>query len=148
MKQKAIFAAAGALLMLGAQPCLAADDMRGFGNIERRSGVFAGASVKMPLGSRKAARPSARLQLGMRHVQQDSAGRLPVRAQQIGLLELGGAVGGKPALFVGGRNVAEVEKRHGLIGTTGTLLLLAGVALGAYAAIKLLDDDTEAELFD
>ncbi len=145
MKQKAICAAAGALLMLGAQPCLAADDMRGFGNMERRSGAFAGASVRMPLGSREAAKPSARLQLGMRHVQQDSAGRLPVRAQQIGLLELGGATGGKPALFVGGQDVAEVEKRRGLVGTTGTLLLLAGVALGAYAAVTLLDNDTNAK---
>ncbi len=147
MRHSKYFAAAAALLMFGGQPCLGADDMRGFGNIETRSGAFAGASLKMPLGSLKAALPSARLQLGMRHMQQDSAGRLPSRARQIGLLEIGGAKGGKPALFVGGQDVAQVEKRHGLVGTTGTLLLLAGVAIGAYAAYELFldDDDNNAQ---
>ncbi len=145
MKNKAMIGAAGAMLMLGAQPCLAADDMPGLGQLERRSGAFAGANLKMPLGARKAANPTARLQLGMRHVQRDSAGRLPTRTQQIGLLELGGAGSGKPALFVGGRNVAKVEKRMGLVGTTGILLLAAGAALGAYAAITLLDDDNDTQ---
>ncbi len=104
--------------------------------------------MKMPLGSRKAAKPSARLQLGMRHIQQDSAGRLPMRARQIGVLELGSGKGGKPALFVGGRNLAEANKRRGLVGPTGTLLFVAGAALGAYAVYTLLDDDNDARCLD
>lgn len=138
--------AAGALFVLAAQPCLAADDMRAVGNVERGTAAFAGASVKMPLGSRSAAKPSARLQLGMRHVYRDPAGRSPSQVRQVGLIELGSPGGARPALFVGGRNMTDVKRNRGLVGTTGTLLFAAGIAIGAYAAYELfLDDDNDTK---
>ncbi len=74
-------AAAGAMLMLSAQPCLAADDFRSIGAVERRSGAFAGMTLRVPMG-RQDVGATARLQLATVHQAYNRESRLSGRSSQ------------------------------------------------------------------
>jgi hypothetical protein len=130
---------AGAFLaaaMLVAQPCLAAEDIRDAGWDPRRSAAFAGASLRIPLGSAGAAAPAARLQLGLRHDVGDSR----PAAFELGVTRLG-----KPAFYVGGREVGETRRRLGLTGGTGGLepaLIIGAVVVGV--VLLTGEDETDA----
>ena len=65
MNRFASAAFAAAMASLAASPALAADDIPGGNQIERRSGAFAGASFRIPVGGRDGGKSSARLQLTM-----------------------------------------------------------------------------------
>jgi hypothetical protein len=116
-------APAAALLMLGAQPCLAADDYRTRDLGERRTAMFVGANVKLGLGQQSRAKPEARLQLGMRHNFAGSSA-----ARQVAMVELGEGRTGKPAFYMAGQDVGEMEEKLAVKGTTGNILI--GVAIG------------------
>jgi hypothetical protein len=132
---KAALAAASAALMLGAQPCAAAEDLRDLGSPERRSALFAGGGVRVPLGrERAAARPTMRLQLGMTHRYHDPRSAAPAREIRVGAFELGAGPAGKPAFYMGGRDVGEMEDKLG-ISTLGAVAIGAAVAVGALLVV-------------
>ena len=118
--------AAAAAFLLSAQPCLAADDFRSTGAVERRSGAFAGLTVRLPIGESGAANPSARLQLATIYESHDRESRLSGRSYRAAGLELGLSNSAEPAIYIGGRNAAEVERKLGVKGSTTTVLLIAG----------------------
>ncbi len=121
-------AAAAAILLLSAQPCLAADDVRSTGAVERRSGAFAGMTVRVPMG-REGAKANVRLQLATIHHSYDRDSRLSGLSYRGSGLELGLSATAKPALYIGGRNAAEVERRLKMGGSGTTVLLVGGVVL-------------------
>lgn len=115
-------AAALAALLLAAQPCAAADDLRDSGSAQRRSAPFAGVGFSLPLGGPGKASPSARLQFTAAR----PAGGTFARAGAAPGLELGLAKAGKPALYMGGRSTADLGRRLNMGGKTGTVLIVAG----------------------
>ena len=152
MTNKGFYAAATAIFMLSAQPCVAAQGLRDLGareigSGERRTGTFAGMNVRMALGGRAAARPTARLQLGMTHSYGNPHSGMPTQTTRLASFELGASRAGKPALFMGGQEVGEVQKKLGIGGSTGTALLVVGgvavVALVLLAAARSeFEDDS------
>jgi hypothetical protein len=125
-----------AAAVLTAQPCLAAEDFREAASGPRRGSAFAGASLRIPLGAARPAAPAARLQLGLRH---DAGGGRPA-AFELGLTGLG-----KPAFYVGGREVAETRRRLGIGRDTGWLvpaLIIGAVVVGV---VLLTDPDSDAQ---
>lgn len=117
--------AAAALTLLCAQPCLAAEDMRFTGAAgEKRSGAFAGVTVRMGIGTRLAERPTARLQLTTFHDYRDTRGASTGSYRPRGL-ELG-FDGGRPTYLVGGRDMRQVRERLNASGSTKTWLLVGG----------------------
>ncbi len=120
-------AAEAAVFLLSAKPCLAADDFRSTGAVERRSGAFAGMSVRVPMGQ-EGAKPSARLQLATVHQAYDRESRLSGRTLRASRIELGLSGSAKPAFYIGGRNAAEVETKLQLKGS-GTTIVLVGAAI-------------------
>ena len=137
MKSLATSAAAALAVMLAPVPCRAADDMRTIDDKRRQPAAFAGASIRLPLGGKQRARPSARLQLGMVH------GAGTARQIPAGGVELGLTGRGRPEMFVGGQSTRELRERMKLSGSTGdTVWVVFGVALlvvGVYV-ITNLDD--------
>lgn len=130
-----------AAAMLVAQPCLAAEDLRDAGSGQRTSSAFAGASLRIPLGSARPAAPAARLQLGLRHDVRDSRGGSLGRDSRSALFELGATRLGKPAFYVGGCEVTEAKRRLGVSGNKGWLvpaLIIGAVVVG----VVLLTDPT------
>lgn len=121
-------AAATAAILLCAQPCLAADDFRSLGATERRSGAFAGMTVRMPL-DRQRAKPTARLQLTTVHQSYDRSSGLSGRTIMPAGLELGLGRSAKPTLFVGGRSTADIEEKLHVKGSSGTTILIVGGVL-------------------
>ncbi len=121
-------AAAGAMLMLSAQPCLAADDFRSIGAVERRSGAFAGMTLRVPMG-RQDVGATARLQLATVHQAYNPESRLSGRSWRASGLELGLSGSAKPTFYIGGRNASEVQKRLKMDGSGTTVLLVGGVVL-------------------
>jgi len=144
-------AGAAAMLMLAAQPCAAAGDPREIGATATRTGAFAGAAVRLDLGGRKAAKPSARLQLGVTQSYDNSAS--PASSRPV--LELGASDRGAPVLFVGGQKVKDLKTRAELEGSTGTVLLIVGAVAAAAVLIavagsggdKDCDPDDELDFF-
>lgn len=129
--------------MLVAQPCLAAEDFRDAGSGQRRGSAFAGASLRIPLGTGRAAAPIARLQLGLRHDVRDRSGG-SLGESRPATFELGVTKLGKPAFYVGGREVAETRRRLGVGGDTGWLvpaLIIGAVVVGV---VLLTDPDSNA----
>lgn len=92
---------AATMALICAQPCLAADDMRGIGAGERRSGAFAGMAVRLPIGTRHREAPTARLQLTTFHDYRDASGAT-VRSYRPRGVELG-FERGRATYLVGGR---------------------------------------------
>jgi hypothetical protein len=116
-----------AVFLLSAQPCLAADDFRSSGAVERRSGAFAGMSVRLPMGQ-VGAMASARLQLATIHHAYDRESRLSGRSLRASGVELGLSGSARPALYIGGRNAAQAERKLQLKGS-GTTIVLVGAAI-------------------
>jgi hypothetical protein len=133
-----------AVSMAAATPGLAADDFRDTGNFERRGGAFAGANLRMPLGT-KAATPTARLQLMMTHSFENRQSASPSRTLKAAGFELGISGTKAPALFLNGQNIAQAKRKLGINGSRNTLLIIGGVVLaGAAAYLLFLDDGSDA----
>ena len=132
---------AAAAAALAVQPAVAAD-LETAAAVGERRGSFAGATLRVPLdgGASRAARP--RLAIGFSRVYErvDSTGRIE-RSVTPGL-ELG-LDSGRPMLLVAGRNPATARQRLGIGGTTTTLLVVAGLAVAAFAIAELTDDEGE-----
>jgi hypothetical protein len=115
-------AAALAVLLLAAQPCAAADDLRDTHTAgARRTAPFAGIGLSLPLAGSGKAKPSARLQFTAARPAGGTFGR-PAAAG----LELGLARAGKPALYLGGRPAEDIGRRLNVGGSTGTVLIVVG----------------------
>lgn len=132
--------AAGAAAMLGAQPCLAADDLRDRDMTERRSGAFAGLSLNFPLGGAAGQKASARLQLSPVH-QLTSAQGVTAGARGGEGLALGFDSGGELSYRVGGREVSKVGERLNAKGSTkwiviGGVIVLGVIILAAFAGAQ------------
>lgn len=122
-------AIAAALLMAGAQPCLAADliDER---DVAGRPAAFAGASIRLDLSKPKA-RPDARLQLGIMRTQ----GTMAAPPARLRGFELGRSRDGKAAFYVGGMETREARQKLGMGGSPGTYVL---VGVGVLALVVLV----------
>jgi hypothetical protein len=122
-------AAACAAALFTAQPILAA---------ERQSAAFAGATVRVPFGGGADRKASARLRVTSFHDYRDVRGAV-VQSHRPAGLELGFTGLLKPAVFVGGRPLAQAEPRlHGKGKTTwivvGGVVVLAIVVLASVAS--------------
>lgn len=122
-------AALGAAAMLTAQPCLAADAFNTAAPGERRSAGFAGVQVKLPIGTGRTERPSARLQLGMVHQYRDAGGSGLVRTARSPGLEFGLDRRGHASFLAGGRELRLPEQRLNAKGSTTTWLIVGGVVV-------------------
>lgn len=114
--------AALAVLLLAAQPCAAADDLRDSAAAAGRTAPFVGIGLSLRLRASGKAVPSARLQFS---AGRPAGGALP-RAGAAPGLELGLAEAGKPALYIGGRPTADLGRRLNLGGSKGTVLIVVG----------------------
>ena len=121
-------AAVTAAFFLCSQPCLAADDLRDAAAAERRTGAFAGLSVRLPLGQAAPAKPVARLQLTTVHHMRDRETGA-IRHMRAPGLELGAGQSGKPVLTLGGQRADDMQRRLGVGGSTTTVLIVGGVLL-------------------
>lgn len=138
MKGFAYWTACVAAATLGSGPA-AAQDARG--GLEQHRAAFAGATLRLELGGRAAKAPEARLGIGFSDYRRDASGfvaasggpRLPIEA---------GLAAGRVQLFIGGERLSRLDRRLGAAGSTKkTLLVVGGIALGAAAAVLLLDGD-------
>jgi hypothetical protein len=141
---KAVSTMFGCAAMIAAQPCFAAQDHREGLGIERRTAAFAGVHARIPFGDATPAAPIARLKLGMVHSRLDRGSATPHEFVQTSGLELGLARRSKPMLFIGGRSVADVQKRLAIGGGTTPLLVVGGIALAAAAVVVLSSDGSSA----
>ena len=121
-------AAAMAAGMLAVQPCAAAEDYRDAGTRERHASAFGGVSMRVPLGGGRAEKPSARLQLTAASTIRDVRSGATSTTRAHGL-EIGAGGAGKPALYMGGRNTAEMKEKLGIGGKTTTIVVVAGVVV-------------------
>ena len=120
--------AATAAISLIAQPCLAAEPMHYSTGSGARPAAFAGVQVRVPLRYKSTTKASARLQLGSAYYTRAQSGALVQTGRSVGL-ELGAGKTGKPALYIGGQDSAEMKEKLNLDGTTTTLLIVGGVVL-------------------
>ena len=130
MKSIALAATAALALTLSSAPARAAEDMRSISDQGRRTGAFAGATVRLPIGGKPGAKPTARLQLG---IIDRTRGTRPIPA---GGLELGLTAKGKAEMFVGGRSSREMREQMKL--TRSTALVLGGVVAVTMIAVVYL----------
>ena len=130
--------ALGSVLLLAAQPCFAADDMRGIADPRRETAAFAGASFRLELGRGNRPRPTARLQLGVTHTYRDSGSPTPAQVLRVSGLELGASGSGRPRVYLGGQDVREIEQRLGANASTGTVLLIVGGVLVVVVVVGLM----------
>ena len=120
--------AATAELFLMVQPCLAADTANNSNTYESRKAAFAGLQVRLQLGQKKRAKPTARLYLSTdQYVRGPSGAFVPMRRMPV--LELGAGKAGKPAFFIAGQDSAEMRQKLNIGGTTTTVLIVGGVLL-------------------
>lgn len=120
----AVIVVAAALV---AQPC-AASDFREAQGLQGQSSVFAGLSLRLPLGQAQKARPTARLQLTTFHTLRDERTGATRRFRPRGL-EIGGTKEGKAALTLNGQSAADIQNWHNHGGTGTTLPIAGGVVL-------------------
>jgi len=123
-----IVALMSAAAMFVAQPCLAAQDYRETGASERRSGVFVGLNVRIPMGQGNPESPSARMQLTTTHEDRNGAGAV-VGADRPAGLELGLTRTGSTSLHIAGQDLRRTRERLALNGSTTTYLIIGGVVL-------------------
>lgn len=137
-------AAAAALLLASAQPCFAADDLRGIDSRpEHRSSAFAGARFRVPFGGpAERQKPTARLQLGVDHIHRDTRSAAPARTYSTSGLELGVTRHGAPSLSVAGTPARQLERRLG-ISTGGAIAIGVGVTLVALLAVVAASEPPE-----
>ena len=140
MKRFAFFAAGAAAATLASGPAAAAEDVRTHSGLEQHRAAFAGATVRVDLGGRAAKTPQARLGIGFSPYQRDAVG-FPVRSGGPTLPIAAGLASGRVQLFVGRERLSRLERRLGASGSRTTLLVIGGLAVGAAAAVLLLDGD-------
>jgi hypothetical protein len=130
MDRIALGAAIIAAGFIAAQPCAAAS-----GYSERSSSAFAGLNIRMPLGEARA-RPVARLQFtagyNLRDVRSGSTETFRAKG-----LEIGAARNGKPNFYLNGHSTADMQRRFGANGSTGSTLLIVGGVLLAVVVIAV-----------
>jgi hypothetical protein len=145
MKRIASIAAAAVLLAASAQPCLAAEDLRELSAPHHRTGTFVGATVRLAAGADSAPKPQARLQMGFSRHHSDARSAAPGTSARVATFELGASAKGKPALFMGGRDVRGLKDRLGM-STGGAIAIGAGVVVGllalAMASASAVDGDS------
>ena len=132
MRKSISLAAAAGTLLLAAQPCVAADDIRDVGMPMHQTAMFAGGNLRLAFDGRHRARPTARLQLGVTHSYHDLHSASPPIVYRSAAFELGASRRGAPALAIGGTDVRQFEQRLG-IGTGGA------IAIGVLAVAGLVD---------
>jgi hypothetical protein len=137
------YAAAVAAASLAASPCLAAD-IPAFGDSgARQSGAAAAAYYRIPLGGGgKAAKAHGGLKLSMTHDYRSPSGQT-ARAVTADGLDLRLVGGKEPALYLAGRKVDDEQSRRdnfGPAGTAVTLVIVAGMAVGAFFLARAIDD--------
>ena len=137
--RKAWIAAAAAMSMLS-QPVLAAQAFRDTGAQEQRSGAFAGLNLRVPLGSREAARPTARLQMTTTHQYRSASSFRSVRPDGI---EFGLTGKGNADVYVGGARIADTEKKLGLTGMSDWILPVALLGAVVVGVVLLTDGDND-----
>jgi hypothetical protein len=102
--------------------------MRGAGAGDRRSGAFAGVSMRLPMGTRERQVPTARLQLTTIHDYRNASGAT-VRSYRPNGVELG-FENGRATYLVGGQEVRQIrEKLHAKASATTWLLVGGAVVL-------------------
>ena len=132
-----ILTAAGALT---AQPCAAATTSGGWD--ERRMSTFAGLNVRMPLGSPKLTRPSARLQMTTSYQLRDSRTGSVQMLKAEGL-EIGASARGAPTLFLNGQSTAQMNEKLRLSGqNSNTAAIVLGVALVVVVGVVIANLNT------
>jgi hypothetical protein len=136
MRKLGCYACATAILMLGAQPCLAAQDVLERGVPHRSSAAFAGVALKLPLGQ-PTAEPNLRLQVGFTHNYKYAGAAAPALVQTVSMLEFGTTRSGTPILLIGGQDYRQVQQRLRVNGSTGTTLLIAGGVLAVVVIVAL-----------
>lgn len=136
--------AAFAAAALVSQPVSAAEDPRPHATaVEQRTGAFAGARLRIPIGARQAReRPSAVLQLGFEHIRRDRGAASSMTARRGSALELGFSEKAKPAFLVGGTPVRTMERRLG-VSTGGAIAIGVGVTLLVLVALVAASDPPE-----
>jgi hypothetical protein len=139
MKSIAVVAAT----ILATQPCLAADDFRDASRMERRSGAFAGATLKVMMANSPRKAPAAHFGLGVSQFHEWTGSAGAAKRMQTPGVELRLSSTGKPLLMVGGQNSASMKQRLGLASSTGTILLVVGGIAAAVLAVSLLSDDDD-----
>ena len=122
-------AAACALVMLVAQPCLAAEPAG-----ERQTSAFGGVTVRVPFGGGPEHKASARLRVTSFHDYRDVRGATLQSHRPAGL-ELGLTSLGKPAVYVGGQRLAQPDPRLNGKGKT-TWLIVGGVVVLAVVLLS------------
>ena len=143
------FLAAG---LVAAQPCAAAELEAGDGS--RRSGMFAGAYVRVPLGPRGPAREEARagLSFASTHVYRGADASGGERRLQADIVDIGMFRSGRPSLMVAGRQLVDERGRLSLKDgggvptwaiVVGAVVLAAGV--GYLVLMERLDCDEDEE---
>jgi hypothetical protein len=136
------YVAAAAAASMAASPCLAADIPAFRDSGARQSGATAAAYYKIALGGGgKAARAHGGLKLSMTHDYRSPSAQTARVVTSDGLdLRLTGDK--KPALYLAGRKLDEQSRRHnfGPAGTAVTLVIVAGVAIGAFFLARAIDD--------
>ncbi len=130
--------AAIAVCVIAAQPAAAANDFRSAAASDHRPAAFGGVTVRVPFGKKAAAKPEARLQLTTYRMNPSQPAA--VRKFSSNGLEFGMSKAGKPLLFAGGQNAAEVKQKMGL-STTTTVLIVGGVVLLAIVILAAQNDD-------
>ena len=100
-----------AALMIAVQPCAAADLAPQEGT--RHSGVFAGATLRVPLGQGRAPREEARagLSFGATHVYRGTSATSGERRVQADMVELGIRRSGTASFAIGGRQLLDDKGR-------------------------------------
>jgi hypothetical protein len=146
MNRIASAAFAAAMASLAASPALAADDIHGGSQMERRSGAFAGASFRIPIGGRDGGKSSARLQLTMEQRYTDPQRGFAGRTIRTSGIEFGASPSGRASFYVGGQSLPDLERRMRMTGSTGWVIGGIAIAVVGLAVVgTLLDNDTNAQ---
>lgn len=143
--------AAVAATVIATQPCLAADDFREASRLERRSGAFAGATLRVLMGDSPRTAPAAHFGLGVSQFHEWTGSTGAAKRVQTPGVEVRLSSTGKPVLMVGGQNTASMKQRLGLASSTGTILLVVGGIAAAALAVTLLSgsgDPCADEIFE
>ncbi len=111
---------------LSAQPCAAAYYGPAVIGAEARIATFAGLNLRMPLGATARPKPTAGLQLTSAFNVRDANKGTMLTLKGHGL-EAGVAKGGKPSLYLNGRNATDIEEKLRMSGATKTILVAGGV---------------------
>lgn len=138
MKPILSLTAALAASMLIAQPCFAAEDIRDRTNLQYRPSPYAGATLRLNFGGAGKVTSRVRLQAGMTRSQGGGATTGAVHGPPVAAFEVGASPNRKPAFYIGGQEVRDVEQRLGVRGSTGKTLLIVGGVLVVVVIVGLM----------